>query len=245
VTTENTYDYSIYYSQFHEKSDEHAEKMAAWTADLLAPHVPSDLSINVLDVGCGFGFALRAVRKLGFTNVAGIEISAQQAAVASAAGFAVEVTEDTEGFLKSRPASYGFIMLMDVLEHIPVEKQIDLLKAIHNALIPGGRLFVSVPNANAMLASRWRYNDFTHYSSFTEHSLDFVMKNAGFSGVWIDDTKGIGRLPLSFWRRSSRPRIRKWLVRWAWLQVHKAELSWMNIDHISFELNLHATADKA
>lgn len=240
-----SYDYTIHYSQFHEKSELHAEKMAEWQRTLLAPFAPKDHESPVLDIGCAYGFALRALKGIGFTNIEGVELSPQQAAVASAAGFNVEVTEDTAEFLRERPEKYGFILLMDVLEHVPVQEQIPLLKAIHGALKPGGRLFLTVPNANAILASRWRYIDFTHHSSFTEHSLDFVLKNAGFRSLGIEATKGVGPFPFRVWRRSTWPKIRKWLVRWCWLQVHKAELSWMSLDEISFELNLHATADKA
>ena len=39
----------------------------------------------------------------------------------------------------------------------------------------------------AIIATRYRYNDWTHYTSFTEHSLDFVLYHAGFSNIQIID----------------------------------------------------------
>ncbi len=240
-----TYDYSIYYSQFHDDSETHVREMEEWHRNLLSPHVPDDKQTPVLDIGCGFGFALRALRCMGFKSLEGVEASPQQAAKTAAAGFNVSVSTDTIAFLEERKLKYGFIILKDVLEHVPVAIQIDFLRAIFGSLKPGGRLFLTVPNANSMLASRWRYGDYTHFSSFTEHSLHFVLRNAGFEEPWLDSSKGIGRCPRRIWKRSNWPAIRKWMVRWCWLQVFQAELSWLNLDKISFELNLVATAEKS
>ena len=44
----------------------------------------------------------------------------------------------------------------------------------------------TVPNANSALASRWRYVCWTHCTSFTEHSLDFLLYNSGFREIEID-----------------------------------------------------------
>ena len=241
----NNFDYTVHYSRFHDETDLHAAGMAAWQLNLIAPYAPDDRSINVLDIGCGFGFTLRALTKLGFSNIEGVEISPTQARVASKAGFNVHITDDTERFLRDRPAKYGFILLMDVLEHLPVPRQIDLLKALYFSLIPGGRVLLTVPNANAILAARWRYIDFTHFSSFTEHTMYFVLKNAGFDNLSISAEKGIGRFPRRIWTRENWPQIRKWIVRWCWLQVFKAEIPWERLDEISFELNLTAVATKA
>jgi hypothetical protein len=105
-------------------------------------------------------------------------------------------------------------------------------------------LLLTVPNANAILSARWRYIDYTHFSSFTEYSLLFVLLNAGFSKPWIDNNKGIGRFPRRIWRRSSWVAMRKWIVRWCWLQVFKAEQGGEPIDNICFDLNLTAVAKK-
>ena len=130
-----------------------------------------------------------------------------------------------------------------MLEHVPVAAQIELLRTIRGALRPGGRLILTVPNANSPLASRWRYIDFTHHVSFTEHSLSFVLRNASFGAIKMDNSKGLGAFPRRWWERNQRDAVRKWLVRWAWLQVFKAELHpTENFADICFELNLKAVA---
>jgi SAM-dependent methyltransferase len=234
-------DYGLQYARFHPDTEAHAERMAAWLRGELASHLPADRAAPVVDVGCGRGYALRALRALGYTELAGVEASPQQAEQARAAGFAVDVTDDTEAWLHARPARFGAALLLDVLEHVPRERQVALLAA----LPPGGCLVLTVPNANAILASRWLYDDFTHHASFTEGSLAFALANAGFERVAIDAEKGLGSFPKRLWRRSHRVAARKYIVRWLWLQVYKAEMPEAPLDAISFELNLKAVAYRA
>lgn len=240
----NAYDYSIYYKNWHNDSPEHHAKVSAWKADEISQHLSLAKDARILDVGCGFGFALGGLRLLGYHNISGVDQSPQQAEVCRKAGFDVAVTDDTVAWLNDRKQQFDAVLLFDVLEHVPVGMQIDFLRGIFACLKPGGILLLTVPNANAILSARWRYNDYTHFSSFTEHSISFVLQNAGFNKPWLDNNKGIGRFPRKFWLRRSWPVIRKWIIRWCWLQVFKAEQGYEPIDNICFELNLTALAKK-
>lgn len=240
----NVYDYSIHYKRFHGQSEIHAAQCADWIANEIGPYLDIPYHAPILDVGCGFGFVLGALDKLGYENTLGLEVSSQQAEAAIRAGHKVVVTDNSIEWMRSNPEKFDLIVLFDVLEHIPVPVQIDFLKGLHTALRPGGKVLIKVPNANAILNSRWRYIDYTHCSSFTEHSLYFVLRNAGFENIWMDSKKGVGRFPRRLWRRSAWPAVRKWIVRWCWLQVFKAEITHGEIDNISFELNLMGVATK-
>lgn len=240
----NAYDYSVYYRNWHNESAEHHAKVAAWKAEQIRPHLKLHTDAHILDVGCGFGFALGGLRLLGYHNISGVDQSPQQAEVCRRSGFDVAVTKDTAAWLHEREQKYDAVLLFDVLEHVPVELQIDFLRAIYACLRPDGTLLLTVPNANSILANRWRYNDYTHFSSFTEYSLSFVLQNAGFEKPWIDNNKGIGRFPRRIWLRRNWPAMRKWLVRWCWLQVFKAEQGYEPIENICFDLNLTAIGKK-
>jgi len=93
--------------------------------------------------------------------------------------------QDSPGYLNDHVSAYDIITAFDVLEHIPSSQQISFVKAINNALKPGGVFILTVPNANSVLASRNRYIDYTHHVLFTEVSLDFVLYNAGFREIDI------------------------------------------------------------
>lgn len=240
----NQFDYSIQYKNWHDESYAHRARMESIKANEIARYFKVNKAGRILDIGCGFGFALGGLKALGYHNIMGVEQSPQQAAICKAAGYHVEVTTDTIKWLNDHPNQFEGVILFDVLEHVPVPIQIDFMRAVYTALKPGGTLLLTVPNANAILAARWLYNDYTHCSSFTEYSLGFVLRNAGFSKPWIDNEKGVGRFPRRIWLPKNWPLMRKWLVRWCWLQVFKAEQSYEPIEGICFELNLTALATK-
>ncbi|MCP4618195.1 MAG: class I SAM-dependent methyltransferase [Bradyrhizobium sp.] len=237
--------YKLYYELFHSESDEYASLAVAQLEHELRPLLPDDTSGKVLDVGCGFGFALMALRKIGFRDVEGVELSPEQAEVGRKRGLNVSVVSDTTKWLAQKRGCYSVVLLLDVLEHVPVSDQIDLLRAIYGSLTRGGRLIVQVPNANSIVAARWRYNDFTHHASYTEHSLYFALKSAGFDDIQIETGAGAVRPSLRLWRRSVRSTAkaawRRYLVRWLWLQVFKAEIPTLETAGISVELNLRGS----
>lgn len=202
-------DYTRYYGRWHNDSPEHLAQMLRYFGGRLEPLLPPDRHARVLDVGCGMGFALEALRARGFDQLAGIEPDQAQAEAARRRGFDVATVDDSISWLRARPASCDLVLLLDVLEHVPRDSQLELVAAIYGTLTPGGGLICSVPNANAALAARQRHMDWTHHASFTEHSLDFVLYHGGFRQIEIRADDGPPKpwpwLPL--WRR------RWWYVR--------------------------------
>ncbi len=100
-------------------------------------------------------------------------------------GLNVELVSDTIKYLNENKNSLDIIFAFDLLEHIPPEQQISYSEAIFNALKFNGMLLATVPNANSLLGSRNRYIDYTHYVTFTEISLDFILYNGGFKKIEI------------------------------------------------------------
>ena len=240
----NKYDYSIHYSIYHNQSKESNEESTQYMKSVLHSYMNVSTDSKILDIGCGFGFALLALKEMGFNNVEGLEISQEQADVCIKHGLKVTVDNNSIEWLLKRKNEFDVVILFDVLEHIPVDKQIDFVRAIYFALKSGGKILVQVPNANSILSSRWRYIDYTHFSSFSENSLYFVLKNAGFENINIENSKGTGKLYFRFWKKSGWKKFRRRFVRWCWLQVYKAEIPFENIDRMSFELNLMCEAKK-
>lgn len=159
--------------------------MAAHHQRLLKPHLPLNPASAVLDVGCGMGFALESLRQLGYHQLEGFDTDKNQVSLAQKVGLPVVWAENALSFLADRTGSKDLILCLDVLEHVPKEDQLAFASTIRQALKPGGRVILTVPNANSALASRWRYNDWTHETSFTEHSIDFLLFNAGFTNISV------------------------------------------------------------
>ena len=238
------YDYQIYYNKWHPESPEHVRFMGRLFAAHLAPVVKGREQEPVLDVGCGKGFALSGLKQLGFTNLQGIELDPGQAKSARELGLNVERVTDTVGYLKQSPGKFAVILLLDVLEHIPVAEQISFLRAIHGALRENGRLVIQVPNASSMFASIWRYNDYTHTSSFTDLSLQFCVLNAGFSNVTIIREKPLCRPSLRLWQPRARASWGRWIFEKLWRAASRHEFGADTDKDIFFGINLFGYADK-
>ena len=238
-------DYTRYYLKWHDDSDAHRTAMTSHYRNLLEALLPADKGAKVMDVGCGMGFALLSLREMGFSHLSGVESDAGQAKSCQAKKLDVTLAEDTIEFLKQRAGAYDLIICLDVIEHVPVSVQMDFVCAISGALRPGGRFICTVPNANSGLAARQRYIDWTHAASFTEHSLDFLLYNGGFTDIQVKGHE-FNRRPNTVWLPVSG--ARHW---WAFrffrlfrrLEV-MAELGPGQGRTVPLSLNLIATANK-
>ena len=202
-------DYSIYYRRFHDGTKAHFDSTALFFRGLLGAtlaSVPCDA--RILDIGCGQGLLVYALLSFGFKSVQGIDLSEQQVAVGQSYGLPCRAVDGKYivNLAKTAPATFDLIFLMDVLEHMDKAEQLRTLGAASELLVPGGRLILSVPNANASFGLRWRYGDWTHEAAFTEHSLEFVLLNSSFTDVKFLPYEFIHRPRLLFIpRRSTIP----------------------------------------
>jgi SAM-dependent methyltransferase len=239
-------DYTRHYRKWHTDSPEHRANQGAYYRRVLAGHLPEDRSARILDVGCGMGFTMLALKDLGFKSMSGVDCDEGQVASSQAKGLEVSLTDDTTGFLNLKRLHFELILAFDVIEHVPREQQLEFVQAIFGALVPGGKLLCTVPNANSAIGGRWRYIDWTHHCSFTEHSLDFLLSNAGFSNIQVSEVEFIER-PNLFWLPISGAR-HWWAFRffrlWRRLQM-MAELGPEQGRVVPLSLNLLASARKS
>lgn len=142
--------------------------------------LPGDAKI--LDCGCGFGHQLLALKHLGFVNLHGIEIVEDSCRIAreELAGAAEVTLADAFEYLPRHAGEFDVVILNDVLEHVPREHTVPLLRLIRSALKPGGVVHLRVPNMSSLLASYSMFLDVTHVTGFTEYSLMQALDLAGF-----------------------------------------------------------------
>lgn len=223
------FDYSIHYEASHSSDPVAIEAEIEARRSAFAPIVAELQTRTALDLGCGTGLSVAALRRLGIDAV-GVERDARLAAVCRARDLPVIETDDLVGALAARRDGLGLVVLFDVLEHVPHDAQLPLLRAARDAIGPGGVLVVKVPNASSPVASHRRYGDWTHTSSFTVGSLEFLLRNAGFGVVEIRYPPRRRRPPLRLWRPAVRVAFRRWLVMWLWEQVLRAQVGGELVD---------------
>jgi 2-polyprenyl-3-methyl-5-hydroxy-6-metoxy-1,4-benzoquinol methylase len=139
---------------------------------------------NLLDVGCGNGAYLNQMKKLGW-SIQGIEPDPDAARVGiEYFGLPIKIGELTE--LNLRPCSFDVIILKHVIEH--VSDPVLLLQECYRLAKGNGRLIIATPNFNSLGHKIFKHNwsilePPRHLYLFTNKSLTYLIKNAGFKIV--------------------------------------------------------------
>lgn len=137
---------------------------------------------RLLDVGCGNGFFLDQMRRLGW-NVEGVELDGMAASVARTK-FELEVFQGSLEEAKFPDKYFDAITINHVIEH--VLDPIGLLKECRRMLRPGGKLVVMTPNIRSLGArvfcEYWRGLEVPrHLFLFAPQSLRACTKAAGLN----------------------------------------------------------------
>jgi len=145
--------------------------------------VLNDTEKSILDFGCGYGQMLKALKSNGFKFIEGADINEDAIKHLRSQGILANDLNANSNFYSENAASFDFIIMSHVLEHIPKTEVINHLILLKTLLKPNGALIVMVPNAQSNTGCYWAYEDFTHNLLFTGGSLYYVLKAAGFSSV--------------------------------------------------------------
>jgi cyclopropane fatty-acyl-phospholipid synthase-like methyltransferase len=122
---------------------------------------------------------LYLLRLEGYHNTAGVDLGGEQVALARRVCPNVEQAEARDYLARSRD-TFDLITAFDLIEHFRKDELLELFDSIRAALKPGGVLIVQTLNAESPWGLMHRYGDFTHELAFTPHSLEHLLKVAGF-----------------------------------------------------------------
>ena len=96
---------------------------------------------RVLDVGCGVGMYLQAIRAFS-ERVYGVDIDLERAAQAHHLLPHIVVAPAEQ--LPFAPGSFDVVLLHEVIEHVGDDRQ--AIREAHRVLAPGGRMVIFAPN---------------------------------------------------------------------------------------------------
>ena len=140
----------------------------------------------VADLGCGDGMLLRVFQELGFTDLRGVEGSAEMWSLCCRHFPGVE-QGDLREYLRRNAGAFDVIALFDVIEHFTREEAVELLDEIHAALRPGGWLLLQLPNGDSPFAGGVFAADVTHETLLTRGSLGHLLAIGGFELVQAEE----------------------------------------------------------
>lgn len=185
---------------------------------LVRLHLPPDRQCSILELGCGYGALLYALREAGYENARGVDGSPEQVAAAQRLGIpGVESGDLMEWLAATDAASLDVVIAFDVIEHFCKSELIPLVDEVHRVL-----KIIHAPNAEGPFAGRMRYWDFTHELAFSRASLDQLLRASGFASVEVHEDRPVPHGPISIIRAALWRCIRVGLL--AYIAVETGEL---------------------
>jgi 2-polyprenyl-3-methyl-5-hydroxy-6-metoxy-1,4-benzoquinol methylase len=181
----------ILYSKYHSNFNSVISKVDEKTLNSLYthydfkifPHIKNySKDSHILELGCGPGHLINYLRKKGFNNTLGIDISNEQIEIAKSKGHNVILADAIE-FLKSSNRGYDIIFAFDFIEHFTKNELLEMTKLIYNILNDSGIFIVRTPNGQGVFGGTVIYGDLTHQTIFTPNSLTQLLLQAGFKKV--------------------------------------------------------------
>ncbi len=150
--------------------------------------VPVTRDSRILDVGCGDGWRLYALREIGFRNLLGIDPYLQHDLEYDNG---VQVLKKT---IHEISREWDLVMYHHSFEHVP--DPIKELNAVARLLVPGGCCLVRIPTVSSLAwevyREHWVQLDAPrHYYLHSIKSLELLARNAGFDvrNIVFDSTK--------------------------------------------------------
>ena len=137
----------------------------------------------VLDLGCGRGELLEALRDAGI-EARGADSDPAMVAACRRLGLAVEESDAVSALHAAAPGSLGGVAAVHLVEHLPAAVWMQLVEAAAAALRTGGLLLVETPNPESLrVGAGLFWTDPTHRVPVHADALAFVAKAVGLEVV--------------------------------------------------------------
>jgi SAM-dependent methyltransferase len=174
-------DGSFDYAAFEEKFRGPAQRVEG-LLDFYVPYFQG--CRDVVDLGCGNGEFLAALRRAGL-DALGVDSNSGQLAQARARGLNV-VEADLFAYLESLPdSSLDGVFAAQVIEHLPFPLLNRFLPLVHQKLRPGGVAVAETVNPHFTPAFKFFYLDPTHVAPLFPEVVEFYGETAGFTRTAI------------------------------------------------------------
>lgn len=145
-------------------------------------HIVSD-QFPLIDLGCGRGEWLQVLKE---RHLAARGIDSNSACVAECTenGLSASLGDLLDTLTQLPDASCGSVTMFQVLEHLPFEVVVNVLREARRVLVPGGVFIGEVPNSETLrVGASTFWIDPTHQRPLFPAVLAFLASSVGFTGV--------------------------------------------------------------
>lgn len=186
------FDYETIDPGFYHRAMLHGNRVQkfwhTWKFALVAERIPNEKS-SVVDIGCGPGSFFYVLRKKNKnSSLIGTDLMLKQlefakTIVPDAHWFASDATK-----LPLKPGAISMFTMLELIEHLPIATEHEMLEQIRKSLGPNGRIIITTPNYHSLWPLiEWVWNLFSpvsykhqHINKKTIKSLRESLESAGF-----------------------------------------------------------------
>ena len=148
-------------------------------------HFPPNRASNILVISCGPGYMVNLLNQNGYMNVMGIDAMPQKVVPAKMRGLNCEAARAFD-ILEINVDTYDVIFCEQEINHLTKEEILTFLGLCSRSLRLGGTLiFHSLNGANPFVGSENLALNFDHYNTFTEWSLEQILKHTRYNNIKI------------------------------------------------------------
>lgn len=148
-------------------------------------YLPDDRNINILAVSCGTGYFVNLTNREGYRNVLGIDSDPDKIEHAHKRNLNCKFAHAFE-FLESNKDAYDVIFAEQEINHLTKDEILEFLALCRGSLKKGGLLIIhSLNGANPITGSEALAQNFNHFNTFTEYSMNQILKYSEFSDIKV------------------------------------------------------------
>lgn len=134
----------------------------------------------VMDIGCGRGEWLGLLKDFDIPAI-GIDTNSVQIADVKEMGFDVRQSDARSALSEAKDCSLACITAHHLVEHLPFEEVLWIVREAMRVLAPGGLLLFETPNVrNILVGASSFHNDPTHLHPMTDSVMSVMFETVGF-----------------------------------------------------------------
>jgi 2-polyprenyl-3-methyl-5-hydroxy-6-metoxy-1,4-benzoquinol methylase len=154
---------------------------------IVLPWLPTNKHARIAELACGHGAFLCWLKERGYSNVEGVDSSAEQTRFASQVAL-VHQADVVEWLRNQKDGSCSTLVAIDFIEHISKDAFMDLLRETSRVLAASGALILRYPNGSSPMVGFNLFADITHIWTYSPGCLETLATMHGFQRVdFIDE----------------------------------------------------------
>lgn len=157
---------------------------------LISQHVELNKNFKIIDVGCGTGMMLEAIKNTFSITAAGIDNSPEAIRFSKKRGLNIFLSSAEK--IEQKTDSIDLIMALDLIEHI--ENDVASLKEFNRVLKKNGHVILTVPAFNFLFGAHDAINE--HKRRYQLKELKNKIELAGFKIIKISYYNSLLFLPI-------------------------------------------------